>query len=90
MSNIVYSNKIQLIDSEDNDSMTILTFLKIKFSLQQVKAALLHSSPKPPVRAFIEQFPWLANKNANILLRDFNIDAFSNEAYGGVSNVLIE
>ena len=77
-----------MVDSEDHDSMTILTILN--FSLRPVKVALLHRSPKSSVRAFIEQFAWLANKKVDILLVDFNINALSNEAYAGVNNLLAE
>ena len=43
---IVYSNIIQLVDSEDHESMTIFTFSKIKFSLQLVQVALPYRYPK--------------------------------------------
>ena len=79
-----------MIDSEDHDSVTILTFSKTIFPLRQVKVALLYRSPKSPVRALTEQFPWLANKKADILLKDFNNNTLSNQAYEGVSNVLAE
>ena len=69
--------------------MTILTFSEIKLSLRPVKVALLCRSPKSPLRAFIEQLSRLVDaKKVDILLRDFNINALSNEAYAGVSNVL--
>ena len=35
-----------MVDSEDHDSMEILTFSKIKFSLQPVKIALPYRSAK--------------------------------------------
>ena len=37
---------MKLVDSEDHDSMEILTFSKIKFSLRPVKIALLYRSAK--------------------------------------------
>ena len=86
---IVYSNIIQLVDSEDRESITILTLSKIKFSLRLVKVALLYRYPKSPVRAFIEHLSWLANvKKVDTLLEDFNINALSNGAYAVVSTHL--
>ena len=55
-----------------------------------MKVALLYRSPKSPVWALTEQFPWLANEKADILLGDFNNNTLSNEAYEGVSNVPAE
>lgn len=60
---------MKLVDIEDHDSMAILTFLKIKFSVRPVKVALLYRSPKLPVRTFIEQLSCLANvKKIGILM----------------------
>ena len=39
-------NRMHLVDSEDHDSMEILTISKIRFSLRPVKIALLYRSAK--------------------------------------------
>ena len=88
---IAYSSRMQLVNGENYSSMTVLTFLKNKFSIRRITVALVYKSPKSLVTWFVNQLSWLADvKTVKIFLGDFNVDALCNEAYAEVDNVLAD
>ena len=81
---------MRLVESENHDSMTIVTFLNIEFTVSQVIVALLYETPNSPVSTFVVKLSWFHNVKKVDNLGDFKMNTLSNEAYDGINDFLME
>jgi len=71
-----YQNQVSVIEHEKHEGMSILTIRKPSFADISIKIALIYRQPNSTLRTFYEVIQAVVERQIDILLGDFNIDAF--------------
>ena len=86
---IGYSSTTILVDSENQNSITILSLLlKKSFCVHPIIVALVYRFPKSTVTTFIDEPSWLTTLYKVVLLRDLNIGTLCDNACVSVCDIL--
>ena len=81
-----YSNRVSVLD---HNAISIIAITKPQFYEYQITIALVYRSPNSSIASFLDQVVYFTNaKTIDILLGDFNIDAFDGDAYTRLDEVL--
>ena len=73
----------------DHNAISIIAITKPQFYEYPITIALVYRSPNNPIARFLDQLVYFTNaRTIDILLRDFNIDAFDGNAYARLDEVL--
>ena len=84
-----YSDRVSVLDHEDHNAISIIVITKPQFYVYLITIALVYLSPNCPIASFLDQLVYFTNaRTINILVGDFNIDAFDGDAYTGLYEVL--
>ena len=84
-----YANDVHVLLHENYNVVSIFNILKPSFQKYPITVALLYRSPNSYQVAFIDHLNYfITAKNLDILLGDFDIDAFNKRAYAILNNVL--
>ena len=84
-----YSNRVSILDHEDHNAISIIVITKPQFYEYPITIALVYRSPNCPIASFLDQLVYFTNaRTIDILLGDFNIDAFDGDAYTRLDEVL--
>ena len=72
-----------------HNAISIIAITKPQFYEYQITIALVFRSPNSSIASFLDQVVYFTNaKTIDILLGDFNIDAFDGDAYTRLDEVL--
>ena len=81
-----YSNRVSVLD---HNAISIIAITKPQFYEYQITIALVFRSPNSSIASFLDQVVYFTNaKTIDILLGDFNIDAFDGDAHTRLDKVL--
>ena len=84
-----YSNRVFVLDHKDHNAISIIAITKPQFYEYPITIALVYRSPNNPIARFLNQLVYFTNaRTIDILLGDFNIDAFDGDAYTRLDEVL--
>ena len=84
-----YSDFVSLLTYEDDNGICTLTVTKPKFYEYPITAALVLSIPNTLVAGFLDQLIYFTNaRKIDILLGDFNIDAFDSDASAKLHDIV--
>ena len=83
-----YSSNISLHESSNFCSMSLVNVKKSTFLDKPVKVALLYRPPNSPSLFLQNMKSWIDDKNPNILLGDFNINALCTGSYSNLRHML--
>ena len=84
-----YSNRVSVLDHEDHNAITVIVITKSQFYEYPIAIALVYRSPNIPITSYLDQLVYFTNaRRIDVLLRDFNIDAFDGDASTRLDKVL--
>ena len=84
-----YLNRASVLDHEDHNAISIIAITKPQFYEYPITIALVYRSPNNPIARFLNQLVYFTNaRTIDILLGDFNIDAFDGDAHTRLDKVL--
>ena len=84
-----YSNRVSVLDHEDHNAISIIAITKPQFYEYAITIALVYRPPNSPIASFLDSLVYFTNaRTIDILLGDFNIDAFDGDAYTRLDEVL--
>ena len=84
-----YSNFVSLLTYEDHNGISIFTVTKSQFYEYPITVALVYRSPNTPVAGFLDRLIYFTNaRKIDILLGDFNVDAFDSDACAKLHYIL--
>ena len=84
-----YLNRVSVLGHEDHNAISIIAITKPQSYEYPITIALVYGSPNSPIASFLHQLVYFTNARIiDILLGDFNIDAFDGDTYTRLDEVL--